>query len=84
LQFDNATGTTRPLSETTSTTTEIEAPAGLPSAADSYIAVDLSADSAEHASWRKPIRTYFHQEGGGWRLVGLERMADAPSAQPQK
>jgi hypothetical protein len=83
FQFDNATGTTRPLSETTSTTTAIDAPAGLPSTAGRYIAVDLSADSAEHQSWRKPIRTYFHRESDAWRLVGLERMADAPSAPAQ-
>ena len=44
FQFDNATGATRPLSETTNTTTAIDAPAGLPTAVDSFIAVDLSAD----------------------------------------
>lgn len=84
FQFDNATGATRPLSETTSTTTAIDAPAGLPTAVDSFIAVDLSADSAEHQAWRKPIRTYFRWESGGWRLVGLERMPDAPAAPVKK
>jgi hypothetical protein len=84
FQFDNATGATRPLSETTSTTTAIDAPAGLPTAVDSFIAVDLSADSTEHQAWRKPIRTYFRRESGGWRLVGLERMPDAPAAPVKK
>ena len=76
FQFDNATGNTRPLSETTSTTTTIEAPAGLPSASDSFVAVDVSADSKEHETWRKPIRVYFRRSGSAWQLVGLERMPD--------
>jgi len=76
FQFDNATGDTRPLSETTGTTTSIEAPRGLPTAVDSFIAVDISADAKEHATWRKPIRTYFRLDADGWKLVGLERMPD--------
>jgi hypothetical protein len=76
FQFDNATGDTRPLSETTGTTTSIDAPRGLPTAVDSFIAVDISADAKEHATWRKPIRTYFRLDADGWKLVGLERMPD--------
>jgi len=76
FQFDNATGDTRPLSETTGTTTSIEAPRGLPTAVDSFIAVDISADAKEHATWRKPIRTYFRLDADGWKLVGLERIPD--------
>ena len=49
-QFDNATGETRPIGETTSTTTTITAPAGLPSGANSFIAVNVSAESPEHAA----------------------------------
>ena len=40
------------------------------------IAVDLSADSAEHESWKRPIRTYFRRTGSGWKLIGLERMPE--------
>src|SRR4029450_4029992 len=37
FQFDNATSESGPLAETTSTTTTIEAPRDLPTAADSFI-----------------------------------------------
>ena len=84
FQFDNATGNTRPLSETTSTTTTIEAPAGLPTASDTFIAVDVSADSKEHEAWRKPIRVYFRRSGSAWQLVGLERMPDASNDRPRR
>ena len=79
FHFDNATGESRPLSETTSATTTIDAPAGLPTAAASFILVELSADSKEHEAWRRPIRTYFRLDADGWKLVGLERMPDRPA-----
>jgi hypothetical protein len=79
FHFDNATGETRSLSETTSATTAIDAPPGLPTAADSFILVELSADSKEHEAWRRPIRTYFRLDADGWKLVGLERMPDRPA-----
>ena len=79
FHFDNATGDSRPLAETTSATTTIEAPAGLPTAGDSFILVEISADSKEHAAWRRPVRTYFRLDADGWKLVGLERMPDRPA-----
>jgi len=81
FQFDNATGGTRPLGETASPSTAIDVPASLPTASDSYIAIDISADSKEHDTWRKPIRTYFRRTGSDWQLVGFERMPDSSSAQ---
>jgi len=79
-QFDNATGQTRPIGDTQSPTTAMQAPAGLPTGAGSYIEVSLSADSSEHPSWKQPIRTHFRRDGSGWKLVGLERMPDTPPA----
>jgi len=83
LQFDNATGETRPLSETRSATTTVQAPRGLPTSADSFVAVDISADAADHPTWKRPIRVYFRRAGSGWALVGLERLPEAPSAAPK-
>ena len=78
--FDNATGESRPLSETTSATTTIEAPRALPTADNSFIKVDIAADSADHEAWRRPISTYFRRvSGGSWQLVGLERMPGGPA-----
>ncbi len=76
MLFDNATDQTRPLSETESATTTIEAPSGLPTTAGSMVAIDISADSDSYPSWKRPIRTYFRRDGGGWKLVGLERIRD--------
>ena len=41
FQFDNATGESRPLSETTSATTTIEAPPGLPTITSGFILVEI-------------------------------------------
>ena len=74
MLFDNATGATKPLSETTSDTATIPAPGGLPSGG--FVAVDIAADSAEYPAWKQPVRAYFRQDGGGWKLVGLDRLPD--------
>ena len=79
-QFDNATGQTRQIAETQSTTTTMQAPAGLPTGTDSFIEVSLSAENAQHPVWKQPIRAYFRRDGSGWKLVGLERMPAGPPA----
>jgi len=76
FHFDNATGESRSLSETTSATTTIEAPPGLPAAPGGFILVEISADSKEHKAWQRPVRTYFRLDADGWKLVGLDRMPD--------
>ena len=76
MTFDNATGATRPLSETTSPTTTIAAPGDLP--ASGYVAVDIATMSEAHPAWKTPVRAYFRQESGGWKLVGLDRLPDKP------
>jgi hypothetical protein len=80
FEFDNATGESRPLSETSNATTTIDAPRDLPTAANSFILVEISADSKEHEAWRQPIRTYFRRDAEGRKLVGLERMPASPAA----
>ena len=79
FQFDNATGETRPLGETTSATTTIAAPRGLPAGTGSFILVEISADSKAYAAWQRPVRTYFRRQGDEWTLVGLERTPDGPA-----
>ena len=74
MQFDNATGATKPLSETKSDTTTIAAPAGLPSSG--FVAVDIAADSANYPTWKQPVRAYFRQDGGNWKLVGFDRLPE--------
>jgi hypothetical protein len=78
--FDNATGQTKALSQTQSTTTTLDAPDGLPSAAGSYIEVAISADAAEYPTWKEPVRTYFRRQSDGWKLVGLERVPERINA----
>jgi hypothetical protein len=81
--FDNATGQTKPIGETTDFhgssapgTTGPQtgaAPAGLPSADGSFMKVSVSAVHSEHAPWRA-VDAYFKRTGREWKLVGLERI----------
>jgi hypothetical protein len=74
--FDNATGQSRPLGDTQGTTTTIEAPSGMPAAVGSFVEVNISADNPAYPTWKQPIRTHFRRQGGGWKLVGLERLPE--------
>jgi hypothetical protein len=47
-----------------------------------FVAIDLSAESAAHPSWRQPVRTFFRRSSAGWKLVGLERLPGAPGVMP--
>jgi hypothetical protein len=76
FQFDNATGETRPIAETTTHTTAIAAPAGLPTKVGSFVAIDLSCNCREHPDWMRPVRTYFRRDADGWKLIGLDRIPD--------
>jgi hypothetical protein len=78
MSFDNMSGATKPVSETTSTTTTVAAPAGLPSSG--FIAVDIAAEAANYATWKQPVRAFFRQDGGSWKLVGFERLPEKPAA----
>ena len=82
MTFDNATGATKPIAETTGTTTTIAAPNGLPSSG--FVAVDIAADSAAHPQWKQPVRAYFRRDGGSWKLVGLDRVPDKPAASSRR
>jgi hypothetical protein len=80
--FDNATGATRPFADSESRTTTMRAPSDLSAiATGAFVAVDISADSASHASWRQPVRTVFRRTRDGWKLVGLERLPERSDVQ---
>ena len=84
FRFDNATGESQPISDTQGSTTTLDAPSGLPSSSGSFVRVDIAADSDGHPTWKKPVHTYFRRGADGWKLVGLERMPDAPDAPAKK
>jgi len=73
--FDNATHASIPIGAAVATnSTELTAPAGLPSGAGSFVKVSIAAVSAEQPSWNEAIDVYFRRTGSGWQLVGLDRL----------
>jgi hypothetical protein len=76
FHFNNTTDETRPLAATSSRTTTIAAPAGLPTTTGSFVAVDLSANCRDYPAWMRPVRAYFRLDADGWKLVGLDRIPE--------
>jgi hypothetical protein len=74
--FDNATGDSRRIGETTSTTAEFAAPSGLPRHDGDFIKVELSAMDAPFESWNNAVNAYFRLRNASWRLVGFERVPE--------
>jgi hypothetical protein len=72
--FDNATGETSRIGETTSQEQRMQAPLQLPSSHGAFIKVELSAASGSHPKWAQPVTSYFRRQSDGWQLVGFERM----------
>jgi hypothetical protein len=74
--FDNATGTTTRIAETSEATTVIYAPSTLQAGNGDFIKVELSAIGSPFTSWGKPVNAYFRLRHGQWRLVGFERVPE--------
>jgi hypothetical protein len=47
-----------------------------------YVRADISATGGTQPSWVAPVRTYFRRGADGWKLVGFDRMPDAPPMRP--
>jgi len=76
FEFDNATGSARPLTATISATTTIDAPPELPKSVGSFVAVDISAEGSAYQAWRTPVRAFFRRDVNEWVMVGFDRMPD--------
>jgi hypothetical protein len=75
LQFDNTTGEARSLGAvSTGRDTRLMPPAALPSANGTFVKLQVSAVEPAPAEWLRPVDVYFTKTGGGWRLIGLERL----------
>jgi hypothetical protein len=73
MDFDNATGATRPIGGPVHVTTPratLPAEAG---GAREFVAVAIRTQHPEYPTWNEPVTVYFRREGGGWRTVGLDR-----------
>jgi hypothetical protein len=56
------------------TTEETQSPMPMPAMpASEFLKVDIGAIGGPEA-WTRPISVYFHRNGSGWTLVGLERL----------
>jgi hypothetical protein len=75
-RFDNATGTSEKIAETSGPTSRIPAPPDLSRSPGVFIKVEIAATGAPHPSWHTPVHTYFRRTDGAWRLVGFERMPE--------
>jgi hypothetical protein len=92
FRFDNATGQSTRLGESIATTTSAAAPAdalvrvrpdtSLPGGRGVFVRADISAVQPGNPSWSAPVEAYFRRSAEGWRLVGFDRMPDAPPMKP--
>ena len=91
-RFDNSTGDSTAAGEADITGEQVTAPASvlsrvradtsLPGGRGQFVRVDISASAPQFPSWASPVRAYFLRMPNGWRLVGFERMPDAPPMRP--
>jgi len=73
FEFDNASGQTRPLGETSGAGLALVAPSALPSSPGAIVQVNVAADASAPHAWQKPVHLFFRRTTGGWTLVGLDR-----------
>ena len=78
FSFDNATGDSTSLGETTAADAQVLAPGAASMMTAPFLRVDVAAMEGAPESWTVPVRLYFRRNGQDWRLVGLERLPDAP------
>ena len=75
--FNNTTGDAEFIGESRSVDTVMPAVEGS-LAGHEFVKVSLSATSHDHVAWDVAVDAYFQRTANGWRLVGFERMPEAP------
>jgi hypothetical protein len=75
FRFDNATGQSTLVGETTGNT-RMPAPAELPASEGVLVKVEVTGAGSAPAPWQKPVIAYFQRLASGWRLIGFERMPE--------
>ena len=73
--FDNATGESRSLGTSDSTSLTVQAPSETTVGEGGYLKVAVAARDSHHPGW-SPVDVYFRRSGAAWTLVGLERLPD--------
>jgi hypothetical protein len=73
-RFDNVTRESQRIGEASSTGPRVAAPSGVPTAAGTYLHVEVTCSGAPHPSWSVPVHVYFWRTGSSWKLVGLDRL----------
>jgi hypothetical protein len=73
FSFDNATGETTLIGETTAPRTRVAPPEGLPRETGAFVQVDILADGGPEA-WGRPVQAWFRKTAEGWRWVGFTRI----------
>ncbi len=91
-RFDNATGQSTRLGESSVAGTRAAAPADalmrvrpdttLPGGRGAFVRADIAAVQPSFPSWSAPVQAYFRRGPDGWRLVGFDRMPEAPPMKP--
>ena len=75
--FDNTTGETRDLGETTGPASGIQPPAAV-AASGAFLRVAIAAAKGPNPEWENPVHAYFHKVNNEWKLVGFERLPHRP------
>ncbi len=87
-RFDNATGQSAHLGTSKSDpsgstgSVTVKAESGIQDAGGAFVRVNISAADPMHPSWAHPVHAYFRRAAGEWKLVGFDRMPDAPLMRP--
>jgi hypothetical protein len=91
-RFDNASGESTRIGESDAAAPRVDAPADvmvrvrpdttLPGGRGVFVRADINAAGGAHGSWEAPVRAYFRRTADVWKLVGFERMPDAPAMRP--
>ena len=72
-RFDNRTGATAPLGESTITANERELSlTSLPNEAAAFVRIEVRTIAPAQKAWG-PVHAYFRRTASGWTLVGLDR-----------
>ena len=75
MTFDNATGATKPIVGNQERDDD-DRGAERPAVERLRCRRHRRRQPTRYPTWKQPVRAYFRQDGGSWKLVGLDRLPE--------